>query len=453
MKRKPRCGADPFERQIELALNPGAFIPDRACYSFVSELDAVAAMIGKLTRTDPVRATALYETFLAGCYEKAEELDDSSGSFGQFVGELICGWIKARQASGAEADETAALLLARMDDDPYGFCHRIEKDAAKAFDKAGLAAFERQVRARFEAAATAKPGQPPGHEREYLRRHCGEVLRTIYLAQKNVAAYVALTTETGLTAEDCHAVATLLVTRRMPDEALAWVERGLALDREHPHGYTMAGHHLTGIHRELLTRLGRGNEAIETAWADFRKHPGKYSYDELMKFVPKSERTAWHGKAMDAAKGDDLHSLIELFLETKEMKRLAELVRGATDEALEQTSHHTTEPAAKKLEKADPGLAARLWRAQGMRIVNQSKSKYYEAALGNFESARRCYERAGLGAEWADTVRHIRATHHRKTGFLADFEVVAAGAGRAAEPSFLERAKTRWGGKHGKDNS
>jgi len=104
-----------------------------------------------------------------------------------------------------------------------------EKDAAKAFDKAGLAAFERQVRARFEAAATAKPGQPPGHEREYLRRHCGEVLRTIYLAQKNVAAYVALTTETGLTAEDCHAVASMLVTRRKPDEALAWVERAQPL--------------------------------------------------------------------------------------------------------------------------------------------------------------------------------------------------------------------------------
>src|ERR1035437_1200483 len=367
------------------------FQPGYATRGALSQAAAFFSPAHKRSRS--IGSSLSIRAFLAGCYEKAEELDDSSGSFGQFVGELICGWIKARQASGAEADETAALLLARMDDDPYGFCHRIEKDAAKAFDKAGLAAFERQVRARFEAAATAKPGQPPGHEREYLRRHCGEVLRTIYLAQKNVAGYVALTTETGLTAEDCHAVATLLVTRRMPDEALAWVERGLALDREHPHGYTMAGHHLTGIHRELLTRLGRGNEAIETAWADFRKHPGKYSYDELMKFVPKSERTAWHGKAMDAAKGDDLHSLIELFLETKEMKRLAELVRGATDEALEQTSHHTTEPAAKKLEKAPPAPAARLWRAQGMRIVNQSKSKYYEAALGNFETARRCYAR------------------------------------------------------------
>src|SRR5450759_1555794 len=238
MKRKPRCGADPFERQMELALNPGVFIPDQACCSFVSELEEVAAILAKLTGTDPVRAAALYETFLAGCYQKAEELHDSSGSFGQFVGDLICKWIKARQASGADPDETAARLLARMDDDPYALCYDIEKDASKAFDKAGLAAFERQIRARFEAAGTAKPARSKalGHAPEYLRRHYGGVLRTIYLAQRNLADYIALANRTGITVQDCHGVATMLVTRRKPDEALAWVKRGVALDRENPHG-------------------------------------------------------------------------------------------------------------------------------------------------------------------------------------------------------------------------
>jgi hypothetical protein len=455
MRRKPRHGADPFERQMELALNPGVFIPDRDCCSFVSELEEVAAMIAKLARAAPARAAALYETFLAGCYQKAEELHDSSGSFGQFVGDLICKWIKARQASGADPDETAARLLAWMDDDPYALCYDIEKDASKAFDKAGLAAFERQIRTRFEAAETVKPaqGKAPGHEPEYRRRRGSEILRTIYLAQRNLAAYIALTTQTGLTAKDCHALATILVTRRKPEEALVWAERGISLDRDDPRGRTTAGYQLTGFHRELLTRLGRGNEAIEAAWADFREDPCKYSYAELMKFVPKTGRAAWHEKAMDAAKGDDLQSLIELFIETKETKRLAELVRGATDEALEKVSHYATEPAAKKLEKSEPGLAARLWRAQGMRIVNKSKSRYYDAALTNFESARRCYERAGLGADWADTVDHIRANHRRKTGFMPGFEALAEGAGLAAEPSFLERAKTRRGVRHGRDNS
>jgi hypothetical protein len=126
----------------------------------------------------------------------------------------------------------------------------------------------------------------------------------------------------------------------------------------------------------------------------------------------------------------------EYAIETKEMKRLAELVRGAADEGLEKVSHISIEPAAEKLEKAHPELAARLWRAQGMRIVNAAKSKYYHAALSNFERARHCYERAGLAAEWADTVRHVRASHRHKTGFMSGFEAMAAGAVRG-RPAFV----------------
>jgi hypothetical protein len=50
------------------------------------------------------RAVTLYELFLAGCYEKAEELDDSSGGFGMFV-EGLC-----RTSMGVEsALETIAI--------------------------------------------------------------------------------------------------------------------------------------------------------------------------------------------------------------------------------------------------------------------------------------------------------------------------------------------------------
>ena len=121
MTQKPRVKADLLEHEIEQALKPGVFIPDRACSSFVSDLDEVAARIAMLDDTDPARAVALYETFLAGCYEKAKELDDSSGGFGQRVVELFCGWIKSRQAEGADPDEAATRLLGRMVDDPCGF--------------------------------------------------------------------------------------------------------------------------------------------------------------------------------------------------------------------------------------------------------------------------------------------------------------------------------------------
>ena len=123
-------------------------------------------------------------------------------------------------------------------DDPYGFCYQLEEDAAKMFNKAGLAAFEKQVRTRLDVAATLTPasGESSRRNPDYQRRRCGDMLRTVYLAQKNVDAYVALSEATELTGQDCHALAAILVSRRKPAEALSWVERGLLLDKKDPHG-------------------------------------------------------------------------------------------------------------------------------------------------------------------------------------------------------------------------
>ena len=103
---------------------------------------------------------------------------------------------------------------------------------------------------------------------------------------------------------------------------------------------------------------------------------------------------------------------------------------------------------AKKLEKNRPDLAARLWRAQGLRIVNAKKSKYYDAALSNFESAKRCFERAGLPGEWEKTVSQVSADHHRKRGFMPGFERLVEGVGPSDEPSFMEQAKPRFRDRH-----
>lgn len=445
MPRKQRPKGDPIEHEIELALDPGDFISDDACFSFVIDLDDVATRIDKLVSSDPARAITLYETFLAACYLKIEELDDSSGSFGQFVTDLYCGWIAARQADGADADETASRLLTWMDQDDYGFCYQLEMDAVKVFNKANLAAFVKRVRERFDAAAqqTAKKDDKPGERPDYLRHHWSEVLRTLYAAQKDVAAYVALAEETGLTVEDCHTIAKLLMSKRKPEEALSWVERGFEIDKQTPQS-SMASYDLAKLKRKLLIKLDRGDEALDAAWSDYRKHPSTYTYDDLMKYVPKGQRKEWHEKAIAAAMSTDLYSIMELLLKTKELDRLAELVRKSKDDDLESLSHYATEPVARKLEKPHPDLAARLWQAQGLRIVNAKKSKYYDAALSSFERAKRCFERAGLEQEWSKTVRQVRADHHRKSGFMPEFERLVGGIGPGDEPSFLESAKARW---------
>jgi len=102
---------------MEKALRPDRFIDYRTSWEFVGGLEEVKREIDRLIKTQPHQAVELLETFIAGCYEKAEEIDDSSGSFGMFVGDLFCAWIEARQAAKAAPHATAKQLLGWMDSD------------------------------------------------------------------------------------------------------------------------------------------------------------------------------------------------------------------------------------------------------------------------------------------------------------------------------------------------
>jgi len=182
MSPAKRKQIDPLEKSIEAALSPGRFISYNAAWSFVEDVQGVADDIGKIIQKEPARAARLYEIFIAACHEKADEIDDSSGNFGMLVEELFQGWIKARQDANFDPDETAISLISWMEDDPYGFCHDLERGVVKVLDKKGLAAFIQQIRAKFESA----PTQDDEEKRFscYERRRWGGVLKTLLAARE-----------------------------------------------------------------------------------------------------------------------------------------------------------------------------------------------------------------------------------------------------------------------------
>ena len=432
---------DPLEKAIEAALSPGRFISYNAAWSFVEDVQGVADDIGKIIQREPARAACLYEIFIAACHEKADEIDDSSGNFGMLVEELFQGWIKARQGANFDPDETAISLISWMEDDPYGFCHDLERGVVKVLDKKGLAAFIQQIRAKFESA----PTQDDEEKRfsGYERRRWSGVLKTLLAAQRNVDAYIALCDQTGLEAKDCIAIAKIYKSRRCPEDALSWVERGLKIARADSRT-SYEEHELGELKRVMLARLGRTEDALQSAWSAFEAHPSTFTYKELMRYVPNKEKTSWHQKAMAASEKGDLSSLVELWLENKDYDRLVSRLLQTTDDQLEDLSHYRTEPLARKLERSHPDVSARVYRALCMRIINAGKSKYYDAALGHIERAKKCYTKANLDADWQAVIADVRKRHFRKKGFMVGFEDIVSGAPKQVEPSFLERAKARW---------
>jgi uncharacterized Zn finger protein len=274
------------------------------------------------------------------------------------------------------------------------------------------------------------------------------VLKTLLAGQRNVDAYIVLCEQTEIEAKDCKAIAKIYRSRRRPEDALTWVERGLEIARSDSRS-SFEEHDLREMKRALLAKLGRLGDALQSAWSEFETHPSIFAYKELMRYVPAKEKMVWHQKAMAASEKGDLSSQIELWLEKKESDRLLSRLRRATDEELEDLSHYRTEPLAHKLERSHPDISARVYRALCMRIVNAGKSKYYDAALDNIDHAKKCYAKAGLDADWQAVVADVRKRHFRKKGFMAGFEDIVSGAPKHVEPPFLERAKSRWPRKSG----
>jgi hypothetical protein len=442
MAKRRAQNRDPMDSVIESAFQPGRFIGWHEGSSFVSGLGHLENEIKNIVASDPTRAVTLYETFIAGCNLKAEEIDDSDGELGTFAGGLFCGWITARQAASADRGQTAKLLLAWMDRDDYGFCNDLERSAVRILDRAGLEAFEREVQVRFEAACAAA-GKREDRTLRFDRDRWGQILRSVFLEQRSIQKYLDLTARTELKQADCEAIATMFQAKRKPNDALAWVERGLGMEDRNPFGGSVS-HKLREMRRALLVKLRRGGEALDSAWAEFQAHPSESTYAELIRYVPKAERGAWHERAMVASEQGDLALLIDLWLGAKEIDRLVARLDQASDAQLEGLSHYVTEPAAERLAKTHPSVAARVFRALCIRIVNAGMSKYYGAALSHLEKAKICYRSAGLDAQWQALTAEIRREHFRKSAFMPGFERIVRDARPQREPSFLDRARGRW---------
>jgi tetratricopeptide (TPR) repeat protein len=441
-----RKKSDPLISELERALELGEFVSYNRSWDFVRGLEEVKQKIDALVKDEQAeRAVSLYELFLSGCYEKADEIDDSGGNLGMFFEDLFCAWISARQKAKYDSEETVQNILRWMDNDDYGFCYNFERNVVKALNKKSVKLFEAAIKSRFEKAiATVDKKQSkrisdyPWEVRENI-----SILKVIYVESKDTAAYLALCERTGTTPEDCENIAKIYKVKRKYQDALIWVEKGLELEKNCNWG-NQSSSGLTRLQQDLLNNLGRREDAFDLAWADYIKHPSNISYETLMKFVEKKDVKLWHQKALEKAKDASLSGFINICVKTKEWDKLADHISFTDTGLLEELSHYTTEKAAKGLIKIHELAAAKIYSALGMRILIKGKSNYYRYALEHFSKVQKLYGKAGRDQLWMDLVERVRRDHFRKYSFIPHFEKIVAGRPLKKPESFKKRALKRW---------
>jgi len=441
-----RKANDPLATAIERALDFGRFVSYGQSWDFVGELDRVKDELDALVgQGEAERAVSLYELFLAGCYEKAEEIDDSGGNLGKFFETLFIAWIAARQQAGLPAQETVRQILGWMKNDAYGFCHAIEGDVARTLNKDGLLLFRSHFQDLFETAFAPYQDEEPRRVYDYPREVFEPlgVLKAIYNARKDIRGYVALCDRISVSPKDCERIATLFRAKRRFADALDWVERGLSLKEERQWGNESSSS-LRFMRQDLLEKVGRREEAFQVAWEQFEEYPSEYAYADLMKYAEKEGRTHWHAKALEAAKRTSLSGFIEICVKAKEWGALACHIDSVTRVELESVSHYVMEKTAKGLAKRHALAAAKVYGALGMRIVKSGKSEYYPHAIEHLRRTKRLAEKAGHPDMWSLLVEEVRKDHSRKRSFIGDFEEIAAGRSRRVSDSFEKKAKERW---------
>jgi len=438
-----KYGKETLVREIEQALDPGEFITYSQAGKFVQNLEDIGRKIGKLVENgEAARAVPLYEIFLAGCYEKAEEIDDSGGDLGMFFGEVFVSWIKVRQKAKCDPGETVHQILQWMENDDYGFCYNIEKELVKVLNRQGLKIFTGIIKSRFEEALEKENPQMPLriYDFSYDVRKNAEILGCVYVEKKDISSYIDLSEKIGITPKSCEIIAELHTMKDEYQEALVWIDKGLELEKKSNWpNYSAWG--LNAKKRELQAKLGQIHEAFNSAWSEFMKHPSVYTYEEFMKYIYEGESEHWHKKAIEIAKGTSLSAIIELAVQTGEWDVLAQCIISAQDEELESLSHYRTEPAAIGLKKEHFLAAAKMYRALAMRIVNSGKSKYYSIAINHFKELRILYKKIGCEKEWSSLVESIKKDHSRKYNFINKFEKLLVGE---YPKSFAEKARKRW---------
>ena len=441
-----RKKTDPLILAFERALDLGEFIPYNLSWEFIRSLEDVKHKIDALMKDGQAeRAVSLYEIFLSGCYEKADEIDDSGGNLGMFFEELFCAWINARQKAKYDPEETVQNILRWMDNDDYGFCYEIERSVVKVMNKKSVNLFGAAIKSRLEKAFATVLQKKSKRVSEYpleVRKNVS-VLKVIYVESKDTNAYLALCEKTGTTPTDCENIANLYKVKRQYQDALSWVEKGLKLEKKGRWG-NLSSFGLTGLKQDLLNRLGRREDALDLAWTEFKMHPSNFSYENLMKFVGKKDVKHWHQKALGKAQNTSLSGFIDICVKTKEWDTLAEHVSSIDAELLENLSHYTTERAAKGLPRKHGLAAAKIYGALGLHIIKKGKSKYYQYALEHFRNACKLYEKAGEDQLWLDLVERVRRDHSRKYSFIGYFEEIVDRRPLKKPESFEKRALKRW---------
>lgn len=410
----------------------GRYIAWNEGFGFTGKLEDVHRDLVAFAKAHAKEALGYFDVFLAGCLVKGNEVDDSGGEFGMFLDGLFQSWTRCCSAAGMKPADFIRKLAHWMKADDIGFCHDLEETVIPALSKE----YRSELRISLEQRLGKKPSddmtETERRESSYQRQSTLSTLKKLFVSTNNTTALIQTGEQYGFTPEDCLALATAFGSRGQLERALEWSERGLKCG-------DARNYELERLRRQLMTKTGRRGDAVKEAWEKFEQLPSIHTLEDVLECASKGDKKDLTSKALVVLEKADLQNAAEAFHELGAIDPLIRRIDDAKDQDLKKLYYSNAIPIAKSIAKKHPIQSARLYVAQALVVLDHKKSKAYHHAHDYLHEAKILFERAGEKETWSRWVEVIRHEHRLKSGFMPDFEEIAAGKGPLREPSFMER--------------
>lgn len=414
-----------FRRAIDLAVDPGDFVPYQEAYDWSRGVEEVIDAVERLLDAGhPGAVIELSEYALATLDELSGLVDDSDGHVGLLHDRLQRLHLAACERGDPDPVELAERLLRfQLESELEAFWDAAE-GYADVLGQAGLARYAELAEAEWERVPELAPGDDRDyrsnrvritHVMEGLARASGDIERLVTVLRRDLSLPYGFLR-----------IAQAYREAGRDDAAIEWVERGIEAFPERPDS------RLQTFLAEVYAAGGRKADALEAAWDHYCDRPTVESY-RLLK--PYAERAGQWPRRRERA----LRLLRKRAREAREEAERrgyghrgadhSELVRillweGDVDAAWGEAEQGGCTDSlwlelAERRKQAHPEDALRIYRERIEPTIAGRTKRHYEEAVALIEEVGALMRQLGRGEELPTLVAEVRAAHARKRNLIA----------------------------------
>ena len=421
-----------FRQAIDQAFVTHDYVDYRDMYDYASNVHAVVDTLRELLSDGHAEAVIdLTEHALDRAEDAVGYVDDSDGYLGGIAEDLQGLHLEACAAARPDPVELAGRLFDReRHAGDLEMFYGAAGTYADVLGEPGLAEYRRLAQAEWEAL----PPLAPGDERtwDHDRYRITHIMESLADVTGDADAVVAVLARDQSSEYQFIRIAEVYREAGRYDDALAWLEKGLA-------AFGTDDVRLVDALAEEYHRAGRGGGAVELCWRAYEPEPSPAGYRRLCENARKAGVwDGWRDRTLSALRGSveariadaakppsrrlrrpvyygppaDASHLVEVFLFEGDVEQAwSEAQAGGCSD------RWWTELARLRQEQ-HPGDAIPIWQAQVERAIQAKNNAGYQEAVELMARVSRLMTKAGQPEAFSPYAAQVRPTHKPKRNLM-----------------------------------